>query len=66
MKNEHLLPVSIIDLVEKFENKAISEHERVNYQMRVEAVVEYCNDALNKHKPKTVYKEIDKAFKKKN
>lgn len=66
MKNEHFLPVSIIDLVEKFENKTISEHERVNYQMRVEAVVEYCTEALNKHKPKAHFKEIDRSFKKKN
>lgn len=48
MKNEHLLPVSVIDLVEKF-NNAKNENEKLNYQFRLEAVRDYCDEAVKLH-----------------
>lgn len=45
MKNEHLVPVLITDLVEKF-NKAKNENEKMNYTMRLEAIREIINETL--------------------
>lgn len=48
MKNEHLLPVNIIDLVSKF-NNAKDENEKMNYQLRIEAIRDYCSETIFKH-----------------
>lgn len=47
-KNEHLLPVSIIDLVEKLNQTKLRENERMNYVLRLEAIRDYCDAALRK------------------
>lgn len=49
MKNEHLVPVNIVDLVNKLNDKTLRENEIMNYQVRLEAIREYCSIALNKH-----------------
>lgn len=49
MKNEHLVPVNIVDLVGKLNDKTLRENEVANYQLRLEAIKEYCSIALNKH-----------------
>jgi len=49
MKNEHLVPVNIIDLVNKLNDKTLRENELMNYQLRLEAIKEYCSVALHKH-----------------
>lgn len=49
MKNEHLVPVNIVDLANKLSDKTIRENERNNYLLRLEAVREYCSVAINKH-----------------
>jgi hypothetical protein len=63
MKNEHLLPVNIIDLVEKLNDKNIRENERFNYQLRIEAISAYCAEALVKyHSKKTVVKPNTRVY----
>ena len=42
MKNEHLVPVNIVDLVSKLQDKTLRENEVANYQLRLEAIKEYC------------------------
>ena len=48
MKNEHLLPVNIIDLVEKINDPNTRENERNNYVLRLETIRDYCTAALSK------------------
>jgi len=50
MKNEHLLPVNIIDLVEKYRQPNLRENERMSYQLRLETIRDYVDQAL-KTKP---------------
>lgn len=45
MNNEHMLPVAIIDLVSKFKS-AKNENEKMNYRFRIEAVRDYCDEAV--------------------
>jgi hypothetical protein len=47
-KNEHLLPVNIVDLVEKLNQPNIRENERMNYVLRLETIREYCDLAVKK------------------
>jgi len=47
-KNEHLLPVNIVDLVEKLNQQGIRENERMNYVLRLEAIRDYCDAAIRK------------------
>jgi hypothetical protein len=47
MKNEHLVPVNIIDLVNKLDDKTIRENERNNYVLRLEAIRDYTTTCLN-------------------
>jgi len=47
MKNLHLVPVNIIDLVDKLNDPTIRENERNNYVFRLEAIREYTNVCLN-------------------
>ena len=48
MKNLHLVPVNVIDLVEKINDKSIKENERNNYIFRLEATASYITEALSK------------------
>ena len=48
VKNEHLLPVSIVDLVQKLHDPAIRENERMNYVLRLETIRDYCDAAVKK------------------
>ena len=50
MKNLHLVPANIMDLVEKINDKTIRENERNNYIFRLEATVSYISEALQKNK----------------
>ena len=49
MKNLHLVPVNILDLVEKINDKTIRENEKNNYVLRLEATSAYIAEALNKN-----------------
>jgi hypothetical protein len=56
MKNLHLVPINIQDLVEKLNDKNIRENELMNYQLRLEAIRDYCAEAIYKH---NISKPID-------
>jgi len=45
MKNEHLIPINVIDIVEKL-NYASNENERNNYIHRLEVIRDFCNQAI--------------------
>jgi hypothetical protein len=63
MKNEHLLPVNIIDIVEKFNQPNLRENERLSYQLRLETIRDYCAAAITKHNnSKPVGKPNTRAF----
>lgn len=59
MKNEHLVPQVIIDLVNHMNSDNTPYNTKVNYQMRIEAIRDYCNTVLdvNKQQPITFYKK---------
>lgn len=48
MKNEHLIPINVIDIVEKLNKEGVRENEKLNYLMRLEAIKDYCIQAINK------------------
>jgi len=50
MKNEHLVPVNVVDLVTKINDKNLHENERNNYVLRLEATSAYINESLLKNK----------------
>ena len=47
MKNLHLVPVNIIDLIDKLNDPSIRENERNNYLFRLEAIRDYTTMCLN-------------------
>ena len=47
MKNLHLLPAIVIDLVDKINDTNIRENERNNYLLRLEAIRDYTTASLN-------------------
>ena len=50
MKNLHLVPANIMDLVEKINDSKTLVNERNNYILRLETTSEYINQALVKQK----------------
>ena len=54
MKNEHLVPVNIVDLVNKLSDKTVRENELQNYVLRLETTASYISESLTKHKNQTV------------
>ena len=63
MKNEHLVPVNVIDLVNKINDKNVKGNEQMNYVLRLEATASYINEALMKHKSqKPVIKPNTRMF----
>jgi len=49
MKNLHLLPANVMDLVDKIGDPNIRENERNNYILRLEAIRDYVTVSLNTH-----------------
>jgi len=49
MKNEHLVPVNIQDIVNRLGDNNLSANERLVLIQRLEAVKDYCTEALNKY-----------------
>jgi hypothetical protein len=47
MKNLHLVPANVIDLVDNINNPHIKENERNNYVLRLEAIRDYTTTCLN-------------------
>jgi hypothetical protein len=50
MKNLHLVPVNILDLVEKINDNSIRENERNNYILRLETTAAFISEAVTKRK----------------
>lgn len=65
MKNLHLIPVNIVDLVEKLNDNTVRENERNNYVLRIEAIRDYCAAALAKnhsnYKPVLADKRVNRT-----
>ena len=49
MKNEHLVPVNVADIVNRLSGKDLSENERMNLVLRLEAIRDYAAAAVSKH-----------------
>jgi hypothetical protein len=47
--NMHLVPPSVIDIVEKINSSTAHPNEKMNYLMRLEAIRDYCMSSINKH-----------------
>jgi len=48
MLQKHLIPPAVIDCVEGMTNKNFNVNVRNNYEDRVRAIKEYCEQELNK------------------
>jgi hypothetical protein len=65
MKNEHLIPANVLDIVEKISKQTVHENERLNYIARLEAIRDFCNEAVAKHnKEPVVYMNKRKTYRK--
>lgn len=49
MKNDHLVPVNIQDIVNRLSDKNLSYNERAVLVQRLEAIREYCAKAINRN-----------------
>jgi len=49
MRNEHLVPVNIQDIVNRLNDKSISENELMNVLLRLEAIRDYTSQAIFKY-----------------
>lgn len=47
MKNLHLIPANVLDLIDKINDTNIRENERTNYALRLEAIRDYTTICLN-------------------
>jgi hypothetical protein len=47
MKNLHLVPANVMDLVDKINDGITRENERNNYVLRLEAIRDYTTICLN-------------------
>jgi len=47
-KNLHLVPINIVDIVERINDKNTKENERMNLIIRLETIRDYCSSVLNK------------------
>ena len=52
MTNEHLVPVVIVDLVEKVFKPSTHVNEKINYETRLIAIRDYCQNAINRFEKK--------------
>lgn len=60
----YLVPINVVDLVGKLLDANIGENERYNYEIRVEAIREYCDFAINKHNSNKNSKKFQKVNRK--
>lgn len=49
MKNEHLVPVNVQDIVSRLRETSLSTNERMVLIQRLEAIQDFCSAALKKH-----------------
>lgn len=45
----HLIPPSVIDIVEKLNSPTVHVNEKMNYIVRLEAIRDYCISSINKN-----------------
>ena len=48
MKNEHLIPINIQDIVNRLNSKDIKENEKANLLLRLDAIRDYVTAAVVK------------------
>lgn len=53
MKNQHLIPPSVVDIVDKLSSPIAHENEKMNYVLRLEAIRDYCSTVLVKYNQQT-------------
>ena len=59
MKNNlHLIPINVIDIVERLNSKDIRENERLNLLNRLEAIRDYCSQSIAKNSKPIAYTEV--------
>ena len=58
MKNEHLVPVNIQDIVSRLKERSVSTNEKLVLLQRLEAIRDFCDDAYKKHN----YVDFGKAY----
>lgn len=49
MKNKHLIPPSVLDIVDKYNSPLAQENEKMNYILRLEAIRDFCEEVLKKN-----------------
>jgi len=49
MKNEHLVPVNVQDIVNRLTERNLSQNERFVLIQRLEAIRDFCTEAVKKH-----------------
>jgi hypothetical protein len=49
VNNLHLVPINVIDIVEKLKNKNINVNEEMNYILRLEAIRDYCSTVITQY-----------------
>jgi hypothetical protein len=49
-QTQHLVPVNVIDLVEKINDPNVRENERNNYIFRLEATASYITESVSKYR----------------
>jgi hypothetical protein len=49
MKNDHLIPVNIQDIVNRLNDKSIRDNERLTLLQRLETIRDYCAAAVAKN-----------------
>ena len=58
MKNDHLVPVNVKDIVDRLRDSSLSANERMVLIQRLEAIQEYCTDSLKKYN----YVDLGKVY----
>ena len=46
MNNEHLVPQVVIDVAQNFLNKNQNINSKMNYELRLQAIRDYCDNVL--------------------
>lgn len=59
MKNQHLIPANVIDLVEKF--NVAGDTEKVYLLQRLESIRDYCNKCIDKHNQQIYKNNVRKS-----
>ena len=59
MKNLHLIPINIQDIVENL-NNATNINEKNNYLLRLETIRDYCDETIKKTNTKSLFDEQHK------